>query len=256
VAAMKPDFIKIRVDDNLGTTTKMPPEVYRAVIERAHAKKLPVASHMFYLDDARALLEAGTDFLAHSIRDREVDGEIIALIKKRGICVCPTLTREVSTFVYESRPAFFDDAFFLKEAERPVLDQLLDPKQQEAMRKSAAAQRYKVALDMASRNLKKLEDAGVPIAFGTDSGPPARFQGYFEHMELELMAKAGLTPMQILRSATGDAARCMRVAGKIGTLERGVWADMIVLGRNPLDDIRNLRSIESVWIAGNRLQGR
>jgi imidazolonepropionase-like amidohydrolase len=256
VAALKPDFIKIRVDDNLGTTAKMPPAVYRAVIERAHEKKLPVASHMFYLDDARGLLEAGTDFLAHSIRDREVDAETIALLKKRDICVCPTLTREVSTFAYEARPAFFDDAFFLKEADKQVLDQLLEPKRQETMRASTAAQRYKVALEMASRNLKKLSDAGVRISFGTDSGPPARFQGYFEHMELELMAKAGLTPMQILKSATGDAARCMRVAGKIGTLERGAWADLIVLEKNPLDDIRNLRSIESVWIAGNRVPRR
>ena len=256
VAAQKPDFIKIRVDDNLGTSPKMPAAVYRAVIERAHEKKLPVASHMFYLEDARGLLEAGTDLLAHSIRDREVDTETIALLKKRDICVCPTLTREVSTFVYETRPAFFDDAFFLKEADKQVLDQLQEPKRQEAMRASTAAQRYKVALEMASRNLKKLADAGVRISFGTDSGPPARFQGYFEHMELDLMAKAGLTPMQILKSATGDAARCMRVAGKIGTLARGAWADLIVLEKNPLDDIRNLHSIESVWIAGNRVQRR
>lgn len=255
VAAMKPNFIKIRVDDNLGASTKMQPAVYRAVIGRAHEKKLPVASHMFYLDDARSLLEAGTDFLAHSIRDREVDAETIALLKKRDICVCPTLTREVSTFVYESRPAFFDDPFFLKEADKQVLDQLLDPRRQEAMRTSKAAQGYKVALEMASRNLKKLADAGVRIAFGTDTGPPARFQGYFEHMELELMAKAGLTPRQILNSATGDAARCMHVAGKIGTLERGAWADLIVLEKNPLDDIRGMRSIESVWIAGNRVPG-
>jgi imidazolonepropionase-like amidohydrolase len=256
VAAMKPNFIKIRVDDNLGASTKMPPTVYRAVIARAHEKKLRVATHMFYLEDARSLLEAGTDFLAHSIRDREVDAETIALLKKSGVCLCPTLTREISTFVYESRPAFFDDGFFLKEADRQVLDQLLDSKRQEAMRNSTAAQRYKVALEMASRNLKKLVDAGVRIAFGTDTGPPARFQGYFEHMELELMAKAGLTPVQILKAATRDAAQCMQVAGKLGTLEQGAWADLIVLEKNPLDDIRNMRSIESVWIAGNRLPGR
>ncbi len=256
VAAMKPNFIKIRVDDNLGASTKMPPDVYRAVIARARERKLTVASHMFYLEDARSLLETGTGFLAHSIRDREVDAGIIALLKKRDVCVCPTLTREVSTFVYESRPAFFDDPFFLKEADQQVLDQLLDPKRQEAMRHSTAAQRYKVALEMASRNLKKLAEAGVRIAFGTDTGPPARFQGYFEHLELELMAKAGLTPMQILRSATGDAARCMHLAGKIGTLEPGAWADLLVLGKNPLEDIRNWRSIESVWVAGNQVPGR
>jgi imidazolonepropionase-like amidohydrolase len=254
VAATKPDFIKIRVDDNLGSSTKMAPEISKAVIETAHRHKIPLAAHLFYLDDAKYLLSTGADFIAHSIRDREVDAETIALLKKRNVCVCPTLTREVSTFIYESRPAFFDDPFFLKEADKQVLDQLLEPKRQEAMRRSESAQRYKKALEMASRNLKKLVDNGVRIAFGTDTGPPARFQGYFEHMELDLMAKAGLTPMQILKSATSDAAKCMNVAGKIGTLEKGAWADLIVLDSNPATDIKNMRSIHSVWIAGNRIQ--
>ena len=254
VAAMKPNFIKIRYDDNLGATVKMSPDVARAVIERAHHHKLPLAAHLFYLDDARFLLQSGADYIAHSIRDKEVDSETIALLKKRDICVCPTLTREVSTFIYESRPAFFDDPFFLREADQAILQQLLDPKRQEAMRRSESAQRYKQALEMASRNLKKLSDAGVRIAFGTDTGPPARFQGYFEHMEMELMAKAGLTPMQILKSATSDAAKCMNAPGKIGTLEKGAWADLIVLDENPTTGIGSMRAIHSVWIAGNRIQ--
>jgi imidazolonepropionase-like amidohydrolase len=252
--AAKPNFIKIRVDDNLGTGTKLSPEAWRAILERAHAAKLPLAAHIYYLDDAKALLEAGADFIAHSIRDREVDAATIALLKKRDVCVCPTLTREVSTFVYESRPAFFDDPFFLQEADRDVLKQLTEPSRQAAMRNSKSAQQYKVALEMASRNLKKLVDSGVRIAMGTDTGPPARFQGYFEHMEMELMAKAGLTPMQILKSATGDAAKCINQARKVGTIEKGAWADLVVLGKNPLDDIMNTRSIESVWIAGNRVK--
>lgn len=253
VAAMKPDFIKIRVDDNLGRTTKMTPEIYRAVIDQAGKHGLRVAAHIYYLEDARELIESGAGLIAHSIRDKEVDNATISLLKKRDICVCPTLTREVSTFVYESRPAFFDDPFFLREADPKVIEELQDPKRMEAMRASEAARRYKVALEVAKLNLKKLVDNGVRIAMGTDSGPPARFQGYFEHMELELMAQAGLTPMQILKSATGDAARCMQVSGKVGTLEPGAWADLIVLGGNPTDNIRNMRTIESVWIAGNRV---
>lgn len=252
VAAMKPDFIKIRVDDNLGRTAKMPPEIYRAVIDQARKHGLPVAAHVFYLEDARGLLESGVGLIAHSIRDKEVDDATFALLKSRDVCVSPTLTREVSAFVYGSRPAFFDDPFFLREADPRVLEELQEPTRMEAMRASEAAKRYKVALEVASRNLKKLADAGVRIAMGTDSGPPARFQGYFEHMELELMAKAGLTPMQIIQSATGGAAACMQVGGKVGTLTPGAWADLIVLERNPLEDIRNMRSIESVWIAGRR----
>jgi imidazolonepropionase-like amidohydrolase len=253
VAASRPDLVKIRVDDNLGATTKMTPEVYKAVIDQAAKHKLWVAAHMFYLEDARGLLESGAGLLAHSIRDKDVDNETIALLKKRNVCVCPTLTREISTFVYESKPAFFSDPFFLRDADKSVLLQLQDPKRMEAMHASPAAQRYKTALEVASRNLKKLADSEVKIAMGTDTGPPARFQGYFEHMELDLMAKAGLSPLQILKSATGDAASCMKVAGKVGTLQPGAWADLIVLERNPLEDIRNMRTIQSIWIAGNRV---
>ena len=253
VAATKPNMIKIRVDDNLGTSAKMPPEVYRAVIDQAKKHNLSVAAHLFYLDDARGLLESGVGLVAHSIRDKEVDEQTIALMKKRGVCVVPTLTREVSTFVYESKPAFFSDPFFLREADSAVLQQLQEPKRMEAMRTSTSAQRYKTALEVASRNLKKLVDSGVKIAMGTDTGPPARFQGYFEHMELELMAKAGMSPAQILKSATGDAADCMQMAGKIGTLKPGAWADLIVLDRDPLQDVKNMRAIQSVWIAGNQV---
>ena len=114
---------------------------------------------------------------------------------------------------------------------------------------------YKEALLTAQRNVKVLIDSGVRIAFGTDTGPAGRFQGYFEHGELELMVQAGLTPMQAIVSATGDAARCMQVEGEIGTLEAGKWADFVVLGANPLDNIRNVRTIESVWIAGNLVPG-
>ena len=251
-AALKPDLIKIRVDDNLGTTPKMTPEVYRAVIDQAHRHGLRVAAHIFYLDDAKGVLRAGADFIAHSIRDRAVDDEVVGLLKQRDVCVCPTLTREVSTFVYESEPAFFKDPFFLREAEADVLAELRDPKRQETYR-TGSGQQYKKALEVAQRNLKVLEDRGVRIAFGTDTGPPARFQGYFEHMELELMVEAGLTPQQALLSATGDAARCWNVAGQVGTLAAGAWADFVVLGKNPLEDIQNSRSIESVWIAGNRI---
>jgi imidazolonepropionase-like amidohydrolase len=155
--------------------------------------------------------------------------------------------------VYESKPAFFSDPFFLREADDAVLQQLQEPKRMEAMRTSTSAQRYKTALEVASRNLKKLVDSGVKIAMGTDTGPPARFQGYFEHLELELMAKAGMSPSQILKAASGDAADCMQMAGKIGTLKPGAWADLIVLDQNPLDDVKNMRTIQSVWIAGNQV---
>jgi imidazolonepropionase-like amidohydrolase len=161
--------------------------------------------------------------------------------------------REVSTFVYESTPDFFTDSLFLTHANREWMASVTEPARQQAMRASPAAQRYKVALQIASRNLKRLFDAGVPIAMGTDTGPTGRFQGYFELMELELMVKAGLTPRQALTSATRDAARCMKLDRDLGTLEPGKWADFVALDADPLSNISNVRRIASVWIAGNRV---
>ena len=252
-AAMKVDIVKIRVDDNLGTTQKMPPEIYRAVIDQAHKKQLRVAVHLFYLDDAKAVLDAGADFIAHSVRDTEVDDAFIAMIKRRDVCYCPTLMREVSTFVYESTPAWFSDPLFLKHVDPKTVETLKQPARQEQMRNSKPAQRYKAGLEVASRNLKKLSDAGVTVAMGTDTGPPARFQGYFELMELELMAKAGLTPPKILASATRDAARCMKLDREVGTLEANKWADFVVLDADPLADISNVKKINAVYVAGNRV---
>lgn len=253
-AALKPDWIKIRVDDNLGTTVKMTPEVYAAVIERAHQRGLRVAAHMFYLADAKGLLRAGVDFLAHSVRDVDVDRELIDLMKARNVCLCPTLMREVSTFVYETRPAFFDDPFFRTDADPKVLATLEDPSRQATVAKDRSAQLYKRALDVARRNVRALHAGGVRLAFGTDTGPPARFQGYFEQLELEEMVKAGLTPSQAIVAATSDAARCMGLADRVGTLQPDRYADFIVLAKSPLEDVRQTRTIESVWIAGNSVR--
>jgi imidazolonepropionase-like amidohydrolase len=124
------------------------------------------------------------------------------------------------------------------------------------MRDSRTAQRYKAGLDIAKRNLKRIADAGILVAMGTDAGPsPERFVGYFEHLEMQMMVDAGMTPAQVLRAASVDAARAMRVDG-VGTLQPGAWADLVVLDQNPLSDIRNTRRIASVWIAGNPITGR
>lgn len=254
-AAMKVDWIKIRVDDNLGSSRKMRPNVYQAVIEHAHRKGIRVAAHLYYLDDAKGLLDKGVDFIVHSVRDQEVDQELTDALLSNEVCLCPTLTREVSTFIYESEPDFFADPFFLKETDPDVIEQLKDPERQKKIQQSKSAQQYKKSLEVASANLKKLADAGVTIAFGTDTGPPARFQGYFEHMELELMVKAGLTPMQAIMAATGQAADCLNLH-RVGTLAQGKWADMIVLNEDPLDDIKNTKTVDSVYIAGNKVPGK
>lgn len=247
------DFMKIRVDDNLGTSPKMSENVYRAVINRSHELGYKIATHMYYLEDARKLLEAGTDMLAHSVRDKPVDEPFINLIKEKRVCYCPTLTRELSTFVYGSKPDFFSDPFFTREYDSVTIKPLLDPVRQEQIRNSKSAATYKQQLPTAMSNLKTLCDRGVAIVFGTDSGIPTRFIGYFEHLEMKMMAEAGLTPMQIIVSATKNAAEYMGLKD-LGTLSTGHWGDFIILDADPLVDIKNVREISAVFVGGEEVE--
>lgn len=251
------NIIKIRVDGEDSNPNKMPPAVYRAVIDQAHQRGLRVAAHMYYLKDAQGLIDAGADVLAHSVRDQDVTPAFIADLKKRNVGYIPTLTRDLSVFVYESTPTFFSDPFFLrgKSLYGNQVAQLSQSGAQEKVRNDKAAQAIKQALQQASRNVKLLSDGGVAIAMGTDTGANlvGRWQGYFEHTEMELMVKAGLTPMQAITAATGTAAKVMKLDAELGTLQPGKWADFVVLAANPLTDIRSLRQIDSVWIGGRKL---
>ncbi len=253
LADKRVDVVKIWVDDHLGKEPKIPMELCRAIIEEAHRHKLKVAAHIFYLEDSRKLIEAGVDALAHSVRDRPVDAGLISLMKKRGTWQIPTLTRELSTFVYARPHPFLDDPFFTRWVDPQVIATLKSPEYQKKLQADPNLGRYEEFLRTAQKNLKALASAGVRVGFGTDTGPPARFSGYFDHWEMELMAEAGVSPMEILRSATGRAAEYLG-ANDLGTLEKGKWADLVVLTANPLDNIRNTRAIESVWIAGNRVR--
>jgi len=247
------NWMKIRVDDNLGTVTKMPWDAVEAVHDATHERGLRLATHLFYLEDAKRLLRMGTDLVAHSIRDAPVDDELIGLLKETGVCYVPTLTREVSAFIYSDRPDFFDDPFFLEGADQGEIVRVSHPDFKQSMSESTAAAQYRVGFTQALENLKSLSDAGLPIAFGTDVGPPGRFPGYFEHLELELMVEAGLTPEQALASATRVAASCLEMSD-VGTLEAGNWADLLVLGANPLEDIAATKTLEKVFIAGNEVR--
>ena len=247
------DFMKIRVDDNLGSGAKMTEEVYRAVIARSHELGYKIATHLYYLEDARKLLAAGSDLIAHSVRDVPVDDAFITLMKDKKVGYCPTLTRELSTFVYADTADFFSDPFFTVEYDAETIRPLLDPSRQRQVQHSRSAQIYKQQLPVAMANLKKLSDSGVPIVFGTDSGVPTRFMGYFEHLEMQMMQDAGLSPMQIIVSATKNAAEYLGLED-LGTLSGGHWADFIVLDADPLEDIRNVRKISAVYIGGEHLR--
>jgi CubicO group peptidase (beta-lactamase class C family) len=253
IAAAHTDIVKFRLDDNLGRTAKMPAEAYSAILDEGHKKGMRVAVHVVTLADAKAVLKLGADIIAHSVRDEAIDDEFLALMKKNRAYYIPTLMREVSTYVYGENPAWLNDPFLTRDGNQTEMARAREAAFQENMRKDTAGQWYKEHLPVAMRNLKRAFDAGVPVAMGTDTGPAYRFQGYFEHLELEQMVKSGLTPMQAIVSATATAARAVNVADQVGTLERGKWADFLVLDGNPLDDIANTRKLASVWIAGNRV---
>jgi len=235
------DIVKIHIT---GGPNDMTPEVYGALIAQAHARGLDVAAHLFYLEDARGLVERGVDVLAHSVRDRNVDADLIAEIKRRDVAYIPTFTRDLARFVYETRPAFFDDPFFRRriDAFGAEMTMLAEPSRQAQIRNDEGRQADKASLEQGKRNLKALADAGVLIALGTDSGTnQGQWQGYFEH------------PLQALIAATGGAARAMGLDRELGTVQPGRWADLLVLNGNPAEDIAATRDIDSVWIAGVRL---
>ncbi len=244
------DWIKLRVDDNLGTAPKMPWNSVQMVMNAANAADIPVATHIFYMEDAARLLAMGTGLIAHSVRDRAVTDDFVQAMLDKGVCYVPTLVREVSTFVYADRPDWLDDPFFLEAAQRSEVDRVSQPEFMARVAASSSGEAYKKALRQAQENLRILLGSGVPVAFGTDSGPAGRFPGFFEHLEFDLMAEAGMTPREILLSATSVAADCMHL-DDVGTLEVGKWADFVVLNEDPTRDIRATRSIGAVYIAGN-----
>jgi len=243
------DWLKLRVDDNLGSSRKMPWDAVQAVMNIGNERGLRVATHLFYLEDAKRLIDMGTGMIAHSVRDTDVDQEFIDSLLESGICYVPTLTREVSTYIYGTRPGFFDDEFFTEYANEDEIERLSEPAYMERTLASASGAAYRVALVQAMENMVILQDAGAPVTFGTDAGPAGRFPGYFEHMELALMVGGGLTPTQALLAATSVAASCLGL-DDIGTLEPGKWADFIVLDEDPTRDITYTQTIDQVYVAG------
>lgn len=251
-AMQEVDWLKVQIDDRLGTADKMSWDAVQLAIDTGKSSEIPVAAHIYYMDDAARALQMGVALIAHSVRDREVTDEFVQTMLDSGVCYVPTLMREVSAFTYASRPAFFDDPFFLTNANKKEMARVSEADFMARMAASPSAAVYRQALVQAQANLRILAGSGIPIAFGTDSGPGGRFPGYFEHEEFRLMAEAGMTPREILLSATSVAAECQNYFD-VGSLVVGKWADFVVLTEDPLVDIKATRSMRSVYIAGNEI---
>ena len=253
LASRRPDLVKIWVDDRFGDFKKTPIEISKPIIETAHKHGLKVVAHVFYLKDAKELAAAGLDAFGHSVRDRAVDDELISLMKQHGTWLIPTLFREAATFAFAEPEPFLRDPFFTGAVSPRMQKIIASPEYHKALTGDKYFPNYPRYFQTAKANLKRIADAGVNIGFGTDSGVLTRFEGFGEHWELQMMVEAGLTPMQVLTSATGKAAEFLGQRD-LGTLEQGKWADILVLAADPLADIKNTRKIDTVYIAGNRVQ--
>ena len=239
LATKKVDMVKIWVDDRNGTVPKVPPAIYKAVIDEAHKHNLRVAAHIYYLEDAKELLRSGIDGFTHGVRDKDVDDEFIQLVKShRNTFVTPNLpehgtTAEDFAFMSETVPA----------------NMVQQARAAEEKRSPDAKKRAQAAFELQSRNLAKMNAAGARIAFGTDSGTTI---GWDAHQEMADMAAAGMTPAQVITAATKTSAEVMKL-DQLGTVATGKSADFIVLDANPLDNIGNTRKISNVYLRGAKL---
>jgi imidazolonepropionase-like amidohydrolase len=255
---MKPEFIKIWVDNRNGTKPTLTPPVYRAIIDEAHKKNVPVAAHNVTLADAKELMRAGVEGWLHiPVRGGdEVDDELIAIVKSRiakndrpKIWMTPALGEPWMSTHGGEHPAFVDDPL-LHDTYSPqhIQEYAGDPLKN---MKPANIERARRTFDLLGRNAMKLRAAGMRVVSGTDTGQTRFFIGYTSHMDLEGLVAMGMTPAEVIVAATRDAADIAHV--NAGMVAPGKSADFIVLDANPLESISNTRRINKVYLRGQEV---
>lgn len=252
---VKPTVVKLWVDDFNGKyKKKMDPAIYKKIIEEAHKRNLRVAAHVYYLSDLQQLVKDGVDIVGHSVRDQEIDAATLKEMKAKGITYIPTLSLDEFAYIYAKKPEWLNNEFFRKSLEPGVYEKISSKAYEDELKNNPLFETNTKAFQTALKNVKKVYDAGIPVAFGTDSGAMfLRAQGFSEHLELQLLVDAGLTPSQAITIATKNAAKAIGIDQDYGKLEKGKVADFIVLEANPLQDIANTQKISAVYKAGKEV---
>jgi len=257
LAEQNPDLVKIWyiVDKDHPVDAFRP--IVRATIEESHAHKIRVAVHATELETARAAVEEGADVLVHSVIDKPVDDSFVKLLKDRHTILCPTLVvfeRYGRTFSHQlnltpEEKAWGNPEVIASLNVTKIPQDKLPARIRDALAKpDDALDRIKKTYHIALPNLKTLEDAGITIAAGTDAGNIGTIHGPALFREFQLMKEAGLTNMQILQCATANAAKLFGgdTGAQIGKIEKGNFADIVILRSNPLDDIAHASDIDTV----------
>lgn len=252
-----PDFIKIWYIIAGADVTKIAYDnlpIVKAVIEESHRNNYKVAVHATEKITSRLAVEAGADYLVHEVTDSVVDDSFVRLLKQRGVVLCPTLTVDddyVATFGQTYVPSAEDKA----KADPVQLGSLQElrylPDSTVRLRYEAIARRLDKRFvredSNAAANLKKMVDAGVFIATGTDAGNPATLHASSYFQELRAMRKAGLTNWQILTASTLNGARVLGREKEFGSLAKGKLADLLILNANPIEDLANWERIDRIY---------
>jgi imidazolonepropionase-like amidohydrolase len=257
LAARGADAVKVWFIVTPDQTVEASTPAVLAAGEAARTSGLPLIVHATGLAEAKVALKAGAHLLVHSVDDLPVDDEFLSLAKANRAVYCPTLTvvggyaRLARAIASRTAPTIDDPNGCVDAATRRKIAEsaeLAIPGVEvfaARMEKAASA----LAPTMAA-NLKRVSDAGIPIAMGTDAGNPLTLHGPSIYAEMEAMEAAGLSPMQVIVAATRGASLAMGVGKETGTLEKGKSADLIVVEADPTKDVKNLRRLRAVMRAG------
>ncbi len=226
----------------------------RHLVEEAHKEKMRVVIDQWERNGSPDLVRTGIDGFAHA-PTRKMPADDIQLIRDREVFVITTLVVEEYSgrrrladlrFLDEPLIAGTTPPWFLTELRAEAMRTLSEAEKKDA-EKSAAG------FDEMKRNVKKLLDAGVLLAAGTDAPYPGVFQGEAIHHELELLVEAGMTPLQAIRTATFNAAQIMHAEQEWGSLQTGRLANLVIVAGNPAARISDTRKIETVILNGRIL---